>query len=344
LNLNGLFDGKTLNANKMNEISVVICAYTEDRWDDLKASVQSVKDQTVQPLEIIVVIDHNKKLFERARSTFPEIAVIENQGVRGLSDARNSGISIARGEIIAFMDEDAVASPDWLSRLSAPYSDARVMGVGGLVAPYWIAQRPGWFPVEFNWVVGCSYLGLPEERSIVRNMIGCNMSLRRSSFDNVGGFRTGIGRVGTIPLGCEETELCIRVNQEISNSLFIHEPLASVSHRVPPQRGNVRYFLSRCYAEGISKALVTRLVGGQAGLSSERNYTFKVLPLGVLRGVRDAIFKFDLSGLGRATAIIAGFSFTVFGYIYGKLTLGQRISTNSNEANGVKINNGIGAK
>lgn len=304
----------------MDKISVIICAYTENRWEDLIAAVKSVRGQTLPPFEIIVVIDHNLKLFERAQNQFPDSVVIENQGVQGLSNARNSGISASQGDIIAFMDEDAYAEPDWLARLSAHYSDPNVMGVGGLVVPAWTAKKPGWFPVEFNWVVGCSYRGLPETSSVVRNMIGCNMSLRRAAFEMVGGFRSGIGRVGTIPLGCEETELCIRVNQSILGSTFIHDPLARVSHRVPAQRGNFKYFVSRCYAEGLSKALVTKLVG-QAGLSSETSYTLKTLPQGVWQGVKDAIFYLDPSGIGRAAAILAGLGVTTMGYAVGKIAM-----------------------
>jgi len=318
------------------KISVIICAYTENRWDDLKAAVKSVKEQTQQPLEIIIVIDHNPKLFERAQDNFPDVIVIENQGVRGLSDARNSGITASRGEMIAFMDEDAYARPDWLARLSVHYQDTHVAGVGGLVEPDWVAKKPAWFPIEFNWVVGCSYRGLPETLSVVRNMIGCNMSLRREVFEKVGGFRSGIGRVGTIPLGCEETELCIRASQGIENCLFLHEPQARVSHRVPAQRGKFSYFVSRCYAEGLSKALVTRLVG-QTGLSSETSYTMKTLPQGAWQGVKDAVFHLDLSGIGRASAIIVGFGTTAVGYMVGKVAMLNPANSGTAENKGLSI-------
>src|SRR5437763_462926 len=100
------------------DVSVIICAYTEERWYDLVAAVESIQQQTTPPCEIIVVIDHNTPLLERVQMHLPGVCVIENGEVQGLSGARNSGIAVARGALIAFLDDDAVAEPDWLEWLS----------------------------------------------------------------------------------------------------------------------------------------------------------------------------------------------------------------------------------
>jgi glucosyl-dolichyl phosphate glucuronosyltransferase len=299
--------------------SVILCAYTEQRWDDLLAAVESVQSQTVAPLEIIVVIDHNPRLLERSRAALEGVKVIPNQQERGLSGARNTGIQAARGALLAFMDEDAAAEPDWLENLLHHYGESRVSGVGGAIRPLWVSGKPGWFPAEFNWVVGCTYRGMPRQASTVRNLIGANMSYRREVFRRVGGFTNGMGRIGTRPLGCEETELCIRAGQAMPGTQFIYEPLAVVHHRVPASRANWRYFFSRCFSEGLSKAQVASMVGSGQGLSSERSYTFRTLPLGVLAGIRDALFRGDLSGLGRAAAIISGLVVTTAGYVFGTI-------------------------
>jgi len=300
------------------DISVVMCAYTEDRWDDLCAAVASLRQQQLPAREIIVVVDHNPALFERTRTSIPDVVVCENYEPRGLSGARNSGIALARGEIVAFIDEDAIAAPDWLVRLADGYRDARVVGVGGAIEPLWLSGRPDWFPQEFDWVVGCTYQGMPSAAAPVRNLIGCNMSFRREVFTAVGGFRSGIGRVGTLPVGCEETELCIRVRQHWPDRLMLYDPRVRVQHRVPTSRGRWAYFRSRCYAEGISKALVSRFVGSQDALSSERAYTMRTLPLGVARGLAAALQR-DLAGPARAAAIVAGLAFTTAGYLRGTL-------------------------
>ena len=137
-----------------NSVSVIICAYTEERWDDLVEAVESVQQQTLPAKEIIVVIDHNPNLLKRAREHLSHVVVVENKETPGLRGARNSGIAVAQGAIIAFLDDDAIAIPDWLMLLTEGYTDYQVMGTGGAVTPLWMDNKPGWLPEEFYWVVG----------------------------------------------------------------------------------------------------------------------------------------------------------------------------------------------
>jgi GT2 family glycosyltransferase len=255
-------------------VSVVVCTYTEDRFDDLSRAIDSLLGQSLPPAEVVVVVDHNPALLERVRRTWatPRLTAVGNTGPKGLSGARNTGLASAGGEVVAFLDDDAVAAPDWLACLLEPYTAPDVMAVGGKVVAAWDAGRPSYFPAEFDWVVGCSYTGMPIGRVPVRNLIGANMSFRRDVFDAVGGFVSGIGRIGTVPLGCEETELCIRARRQFPGREILYEPAAVVRHRVFPARGRLRYFFSRCAAEGTSKALVAALTGPSAALATERTY------------------------------------------------------------------------
>ena len=296
-------------------ISVIVCAYTQRRWECLGAALDSIRAQDGPAAETIVVIDHNAALQARVAAAYPELKVIANGGRRGLSAARNAGIQCARGTIAAFLDDDAVAEPDWLARMLAHYADPAVIGVGGRVLPLWPGRRPRWFPEAFNWVVGCSYTGQPDRLATVRNPIGCNMSFRRALFRRLGGFREGIGREGADAAGCEETEFCIRARQVFPDSVLIYDPEMVVHHRLSPERATWRYFCARCRAEGRSKAAVVGHVGAQDGLSSERRYVWRVLPAAVARGVRDAALTLDLWGLARAGAIVAGFTQTAASYL-----------------------------
>ncbi|MER7479837.1 glycosyltransferase family 2 protein [Streptomyces sp. NPDC126510] len=307
-------------------ISVVICAYTEDRWEDILAAVSSVRAQSRPALETLLVVDHNETLRERLAKEYEESAdgaavrVLANAGPRGLSAGRNTGIAAARGEIVAFLDDDAVAERDWLRHFAEAYTDPRVMAVGGRTEPVWASgRRPDWFPEEFDWVVGCTYRGLPRGRVRVRNVLGGNASFRRSAFDAAGGFATGIGRDGDKrPLGCEETELCIRLSRARPDAVLLIDDRAVIHHRVPEAREHFRYFRSRAWAEGLSKALVARSVGADKGLESERRYATRVLPAGVARGVRDALLARS-GGAGRAGAIVAGVLTAASGYIVGSV-------------------------
>jgi glucosyl-dolichyl phosphate glucuronosyltransferase len=308
----------SLTTIKEPTISVIICAYTLERWNDLADAVASVQHQRVPAAEIIVVIDHNPELFLRAQEQLVGIVVTENSEERGLSGARNSGILLAYGDLIAFLDDDASADEQWLEQLSQNMLDPDILGAGGIVLPYWVDQKPSWLPEEFYWVVGCTYLGLPLTIAPVRNPIGASMCIRREVFEVVGGFRSGIGRIGTRPVGCEETELCIRARQHWTQRTFLFVPEAKVSHRVPGQRAHWHYFWTRCYAEGISKAFVARFVGAKDSLSAESSYTLQTLPKGVLRNLKAVIFHHDGVGLARAGAIIAGLLITTAGYLIGR--------------------------
>jgi glycosyltransferase involved in cell wall biosynthesis len=300
-------------------VSVVICAYTEDRWSDLLATIDSIRGQRDRvPLEIIVVIDHNPALLERVRAAGTDLLVTENVEQRGLSGARNSGLRVASAAIVAFMDDDAMAEPDWLERLVAAYDDPAVGGAGGTISPIWDTARPSWWPTEFDWVIGCTYRGMPEKRAVVRNMIGCNMSFRRDLLDQLGGFAHGIGRIGTRPLGAEETELSIRLGRRWPHRTIVYEPAAGVRHRVPASRSTFRYFRSRCYAEGLSKAAVAKLVGAGNALSTERSYAVRTLGGGVLSELGRAI-RGDRASLARAGAIVAGLAITTAGYVVGRV-------------------------
>lgn len=316
-----------------NSISVIICAYTEDRWNDLIAAVESVQQQTLPAKEIIIVVDHNPGLLKRVQDNLPGVVAVDNLTEKGLSGARNTGVVTAYGAVVAFLDDDAIAAPNWLESLAICYDDPNVVGVGGKIEPLWVGTRPSWFLDEFNWVVGCTYRGMPTKNAPVRNVIGANMSARRHVLTTIGGFRESFGcnkneskkSTGFKRLqqhaGDEETEFCIRVTQQWPDSVWLYTTSAAIQHRVPVQRTRLAYFLWRCYDEGWGKAMLVRLHGAHTGLSSERTYTLKVLPQGIVRGLTDAFFHRDLTGLARAGAIVIGLTMAVAGYLVGSIYL-----------------------
>jgi GT2 family glycosyltransferase len=297
----------------LTPIAVVICAHDSRRWADLQAAVRAVRRQTLAAEQVIVVVDGNDELFHRARAELNGSVVVENDHHPGLGGARNSGIAAATAPVVAFVDDDAVVSERWLELLSAPYDDPEVGGVGGSIQPRWESGRPSWFPEEFDWVVGCTYRGMPEQTHEVRNLIGCNMSYRREILVALGGFRLGYG--------CDETELCIRLRQRWPEKKLVYVPDAAASHYVPASRATFSRFLSRCFFEGGSKAVVAHLVGRDRGLSSERAYALRTLPRAVTEGIAGLVRKGDRSGVARSSAIVLGFLATAAGYAKGRLSI-----------------------
>jgi GT2 family glycosyltransferase len=304
-------------------LSVVICAYTLERWDAIVRAVQSLRAQEPAPLEVLLVSDHNDDLLARARAELTDVVSMPNTGVRGLSGARNTGVAAARGEVVAFLDDDAAAEPGWTAELLSPYTDPAVIGVGGHVVPDWQAPRPEWFPDEFLWVVGCSYEGQPTTRADVRNPIGANMSFRRAVFIDAGPFDPAVGRIGKDAGGCEETEFAIRAARSVPKARVVLEPRARVRHTVTPDRVTRAYFRRRCRAEGRAKAVVSGLSGAGAALETERDYVRRTLPRGVLRGLRRAL-RGDLAGAATAATIVEGAVLTAAAYGTTRVRLARR--------------------
>lgn len=299
--------------------SVVICAYTEARWNDLKAAVQSLHQQTQQPDEIIVVIDHNDAMRRRVQQEISGVTVIANTDLKGASGAKNSGLLAAKSEWIAFLDDDAVAEPEWLAELLKVCTTRDdCIGTGGWVVPAWAGDKPAWFPEEFYWVIGASYRGMPTQVAPIRNLFAGCMCVHRSVFEAVGGFRAEIGPVGKRPINCEETELCIRATQQMTGKRFYFNPAARIHHHTPKERCTWAYFKKRCYSEGLAKALVTQFVGADAALSAERRHVMKTLPLGLWRGLGD-FAQGDRYGAARAVVIALGLGITTAGYVAGTL-------------------------
>ena len=313
--------------------AVVVCAYTLERWDDLVESLRSVANQSLPPDELWLVVDHNPALLDRATSELsalmPQLRVVANQRKKGLSGARNTAVEQVTSEIVVFLDDDAAAGVGWLRSLLAAYADQSVIAVGGAAEPRWPDDRgrPVTLPRgagksrgELDWVVGCTYAGQPETLQPVRNLMGCNMSMRREIFAQVGGFSEELGRVGKTPLGCEETEFCIRARRANPTALILFEPEAVVRHHVSADRLTWSYLRRRCFAEGVSKAAVSALVGREAALETERTYVRKVLPHAVLRQV-DAAQQTSspdrFEQLAGAAAILLGLASTMVGFARG---------------------------
>jgi glucosyl-dolichyl phosphate glucuronosyltransferase len=304
----------------MPTVSVVICAYTEERWEETLRAVASVQSQEPAPHQVILVVDHNPELHTRLARQLPDVCVVPNDNRRGPSGARNTGVALATGDIVAFLDDDAIGQPGWLAALTHPYADPDVIGVTGRAEPEWATRRPAWWPGEFDWIVGCTYTGM--EPGVVRNVHVCNASFRRDLFA-IGGFACHIGgRSNRSTLGCEETEFCIRAAKAQPRGVFVYDDRAVIAHHVPLARQSFSYFRSRCLNEGMSKALVTESVGFRAGLATERGYTAVTLPAGVLRGLRRGAHG-DWAGLLSAGAIIVGLMYTTLGFSLG---LVQRIT------------------
>ncbi|MCO8271823.1 glycosyltransferase [Actinoplanes sp. TRM 88003] len=285
------------------DVSVVIPTHSERRWASLCRTVASAQAQLVTPVEIIVVVDHNPELFERAKGEFAGVTVLENESAQGASGNRNTGAFHARSELIAFLDDDTVAHPTWLGHLAAPFSDPAVVGAGGLIVPAWADHRPSWLPDELLWTVGVSYAGMPTSIAEIRNVWSASMMIRREAFERVGGFRVGFGKLGDQNRP-EDTELCLRISAETGGH-WMYVPDSVIEHDVPLDRSTFRFFLRRCFAEGRGKVQMAGLLPRDQKLGAEQDYLRRTLPRAVARNIKAATLGRGGYHALRAVTVIA---------------------------------------
>lgn len=280
--------------------------------------LNSLKEQTMSPKEIILVLDPNPSLILFYEKRMPsQVKIVISEG-KGLSSARNTGVKNAKGDFIAFIDDDACAEKNWLEELSANYDDPQVIGVGGFVQPSWETERPLWLPNEIDWVVGCSHKWLSSCKKTVRNPIGCNMSFRRNIFETVGGFDSNFGRFGKRLLSGEEAAFSFTALRRIPGSKIMYEPEAVVSHKVSKKRASITYVISRSYYEGYSKGSIARLnLEKEEFLNDEQAYLKSLLT----ESVPEKLYKFySPQNLIQLITLSLSTSFVLFGFLLGRFS------------------------
>jgi GT2 family glycosyltransferase len=286
------------------QVAVVIPSHSLEREALLVRAVDSVLAQRPGPAEIVVSVDHNDALLDRATAALPGVTVVANEFARGVSGNRNTGVRHTTTPLVALLDDDVYAHPGWLAGLLDPFDDPGVIGTGGAIVPIWESARPSWFPDEFLWAVGGSYTGMPTVTARVRNVWSASMAVRRAAFDAVGGFRVGFGKVGDRARP-EDTDLCLRMSRATGGQ-WRYVPRSRIDHPVPAERATVRFFLGRCFNEGRGKVEMGRLNEGRESLDSERDYLRRTLPRAIGRGFAGALRGQGLAHAGRAVAVVAG--------------------------------------
>ncbi|MFC6835812.1 glucosyl-dolichyl phosphate glucuronosyltransferase [Halomarina ordinaria] len=238
-------------------VSVVVCTHTTDRYPDLREAVESVLAGTYRDREVVVVSDGSEAVAALAREDYADhddVTVHLQSENRGLLAARNTGASVASGDVVAFLDDDALADERWLEELVAAYdADEDVRAAGGKMVPEWVAGKPTFLPAEFYWLVGVTHRGFADGPGEVRNTFGSNISFRAEVFEALGGFDTNIGgRKGDRHLQGGETELCARLRDEYGAGVY-YTPDALVAHKIFDYRTDPAWLVRRAFWQGYSK-------------------------------------------------------------------------------------------
>ncbi len=205
--------------------------------------IKSLLEQTyLEKYEIIVICDYDLKLAIGSNNIEVKVLRIND---KGLSQKRNAGIKVAKGEIIAFIDDDAVADKYWLENLIKYYSDKKVGCVGGRIDPIFKDKIPGWLEGNEMCLGGFNYL--PENGELKKQIIGANLSVRKCIFDEISLFPIYYGRgSGHYEYG-EEDYLINKIKEKYT---IVFSEKAVVKHIIQKERMTKQYVKSNLYLWG----------------------------------------------------------------------------------------------
>lgn len=300
------------------QVSVVLCTHTTDRYDDFVDAAESVLAQTYDDRELVLVSDGSEAVYERMREDYgdrEDVTIHCNDENVGLLESRNNGAKLASGDVVAFIDDDALADKNWLAELVEGYEKRDAIAVGGKMVPEWVAGKPDFLPEEYYFLIGVTHRGFAESAGEVRNTFGSNISFRRDVFLDLDGFDTNIGgRKGDKHLQGGETELCARMREDYGQGVW-YNPNARVAHKVFEYRTDPAWLLKRAFWQGYSKRGMEVFV--PESTSEESEFVSRLLTDFVPQRVRDLGVDPSRSGARQFVMLLLLTAITGAGYVYG---------------------------
>jgi glucosyl-dolichyl phosphate glucuronosyltransferase len=246
-----------ISQREQMNITVILCTY--NRCQSLTKALNSAAALTVPESTEweVLVVDNNSRdqthaVVEEFCNRYPGRFRYLFEPQPGKSHALNSGIREARGDILAFMDDDVTVAPTWLQNLTAPLRDSRWAGSGGPVFLEWSCPPPRWLPREGRYPLAplASFNLGAEATELVEPPFGTNMAFRKTMFEKYGDFRMDLGPSpnSDIPRVNEDTEFGSRLIA--AGERLRYEPSAVVFHPVPEDRLQKKYFLAWWFDKG----------------------------------------------------------------------------------------------
>jgi cellulose synthase/poly-beta-1,6-N-acetylglucosamine synthase-like glycosyltransferase len=297
-------------------ISAIIATYGMERIDDTHQAIDSIIGLKDDDVDIIVVIDRNDELISDLQKCYGgKIRTVISE-TKGLSNARNLGVAEARGDIVAFIDDDAVVCPGWANHIRKVFSNhPSADALTGRIDPEWMQSGLDWLPRTLYWIVSCTYMDTGKN---IRTVIGTNMAFRKEKLLELGGFHQKLGAIqkwkkvggkwiSKTGLVGEERDLCIRLLNSGGHIAYSRE--MAVKHKVYGFRLTMKNILERCYWEGYSKALISRMYRGDS-MTLEQDYIF--LLIRSIPGESGGIVRFRQAATICLSAMAVGIGFCMF--------------------------------
>ncbi len=243
-------------------LSAVICTY--DRYQILGGAIQSLLAQSLPPGELeIIVIDNSPDqnaaaAFGARYGGYPQLRyVLEPQA--GLSNARNAATALAQAEVIAFIDDDAVAEPGWAAAILAAFAEfgPAAGAAGGPARPLWLGQRPAW--LSDNLLGHVSIIDYGKKLRALpagQNIVGCNMAFDKQLLLKLGGFNRQLGRVGPELSLLSNGEPGVLNAVRAAGRAIVYAPDAAVGHKIDASRLSQSWFRRRAAWQAVSDYLM----------------------------------------------------------------------------------------
>lgn len=242
----------------MKVISAIICTHNGQKT--INTAIQSLISQTLPKTDYeILVVDNvsNDNTRDIVKSyDGRKILRYLSEPTLGLSNARNKGWKEAASNYIAYLDDDAIACPEWLERILEAFRTVRQAGaVGGKVELIWEVDPPPWVnEIMMRFLSVLDWSTTPIILDDSQYLVGTNIAFPRALLEQFSGFSIDLGRKGTSLISNEETELIAMMKK--GGHIVYYDPQILVRHFTPSSRLKPSWFIRRWFTQGISDAIV----------------------------------------------------------------------------------------
>lgn len=304
-------------------VSIIIPSFSPESYQNLTDAINSLLAQSYAEIEVVVVIHTNQRLYDRIAELYSsqkKVKLIFNEVSLGAYAARNVGVKAAQGDILAFLDDDAVADEKWVETLVNTYKELDAVAVGGKILPVWLPMRPDYFPEELYWLVGVTHKGFAEDKlAEVRNVFGPNMSFKREVFEQAGFFNESLGFAskGTSYIQAGEAEFSLRMTSKFGVGV-IYNPGAIVHHKIPVSKARLRLLLKRSFYQGYSKVLLEKLGASPNSIRTEKSHLKELLLKYVPQRIKGILVGPNrMSGLKQLLVLVSCVFAVGLGFLWG---------------------------
>jgi glycosyltransferase involved in cell wall biosynthesis len=305
----------------VDTVAVVVCAYSPDRWGPLQEAVASLHEQSFDgEVRVVIVVDGDEQLCKLATNEYSpaeDVLVHCNEANVGVSTSRNNGVNRLDDDVdvVAFIDDDAVARPDWIAQLVETYEETSAVAVGGRMVAEWVNWEPRFLPEEHYWLVGVNGRNLADPGEMVRNTFASNMSFRYEVFRELGGFADSIGRRDDANLQAEEPELGARLQAKYGRGM-VYNPDAVVAHKIFPYRLRFQWLADRAFWQGYSKRAIKSLTP-ETSAGAESAFLRHLLLVAAPRRLWKLVRKPSVTAAGQLGMLLIITAIVGVGYLYG---------------------------